>query len=472
MKKIDITSLAFKNFARRKARSFLTILGVVIGTMAVVIMLSIGEGLKIGMEKQFEQWGSITEINVQGGYSAEGKEIILNNESVKSIQNLPNVTAVMAKKSFWGVLQKGKEISYCDIIGVDPSVIAAFDLKLKDGEMITPLSTDEIVMGYMVPFNFSNPKSKNYVWNSPTDDKGVWNPLPFNPMEEKIELTFDNSITDTGPKLPGKKPKSYKVDVVGVLEPKWDNFGSSVIMNYDTAKKWYDEYQKSISNDNNSNNGGGSSGGGSISYVGGGGMYSPGFGGDDKNKSLYDNFTVKVDDRKNVVTVQTAIKDLGFNAYSSMESLEQQEKQAKLIQLVLGGIGAIAFIVAALGITNTMMMSTYERTREIGIMKVMGCRLADIRDLFLTEACIIGFLGGVVGILCSSGVSIALNSAAGIGQMLGLGGMGGEPTKISIIPIWLIFAGVIFTTLIGLISGFYPAYRAIKLSALEAIKND
>ena len=77
---------------------------------------------------------------------------------------------------------------------------------------------------------------------------------------------------------------------------------------------------------------------------------------------------------------------MGFQTSSALEFREAMSKQARLIQLVLGGLGAISLFVAALGITNTMIMSIYERTREIGVMKVLGCRLNDIRMMFLLEA--------------------------------------------------------------------------------------
>ena len=146
-----------------------------------------------------------------------------------------------------------------------------------------------------------------------------------------------------------------------------------------------------------------------------------------------------------------------------------------MVQAVLGGIGAISLFVAALGITNTMVMSIYERTREIGVMKVLGCLLTDIRQLFLWEAGIIGFTGGVLGLLLSLGASALLNRFGGsLGEFLGGGRYSpdGQLMPISIIPPWLALASVCFATLVGLISGFYPARRAMNLSALEAIRSE
>lgn len=150
--------------------------------------------------------------------------------------------------------------------------------------------------------------------------------------------------------------------------------------------------------------------------------------------------------------------------------LENVKEQMGMIQAVLGGIGAVAFLVAAIGISNTMVMSTYERTREIGIMKVLGCKLSDIMTLFLTEAAIIGFAGGTLGIILSLGISALMNalSDSGVLSMFSMG----EGIPISVIPLWLILGGIAFSTFVGIVSGFYPALRATRLSALDAIKNE
>ena len=92
---------------------------------------------------------------------------------------------------------------------------------------------------------------------------------------------------------------------------------------------------------------------------------------------------VFVDDTANVTTVQQMITDMGFQANSQMEWIEQSQQTYDIIQLVLGGIGAVSLFVAAIGIANTMMMSIYERTKEIGVIKVLGCDMGNIRNMFL-----------------------------------------------------------------------------------------
>ena len=133
-----------------------------------------------------------------------------------------------------------------------------------------------------------------------------------------------------------------------------------------------------------------------------------------------------------------------------------------MIQAVLGGIGAVSLFVAAIGIANTMMMSIYERTKEIGIMKVLGCSLGRIRDLFLMEAAFIGLSGGIIGLILSYGISAVIN------YVLGQTYMG----SISYIPLWLSLTALVFAVIIGMLAGLMPALRAMRLSALSALRNE
>ncbi|MGL4799690.1 MAG: ABC transporter permease, partial [Cellulosilyticaceae bacterium] len=121
------------------------------------------------------------------------------------------------------------------------------------------------------------------------------------------------------------------------------------------------------------------------------------------------------------------------------------------------------------GITNTMMMSIYERTKEIGVMKVIGAKLTDIKKMFLMEALMIGAIGGTVGVIFSYGISFIMNQ---FGPQIAASLMMGGGGAISEIPVWLAGAALVFSTLIGLVSGYFPARRAMKLSALSAIRTE
>jgi len=185
-----------------------------------------------------------------------------------------------------------------------------------------------------------------------------------------------------------------------------------------------------------------------------------------RNQDQFERVRVKVDTIEDVESVQSAIQALGYQTFSLTDILNSMKETSRMIQGILGGIGAVSLLVAAIGITNTMVMSIYERTREIGVMKVIGAQLTDIKKLFLIEAGLIGFSGGVVGVLLSLLISMGLNH-------IGAGFMGpGSTSGMSVIPLQLALMAVAFSTLIGIVSGYSPARRAMKLSALEAIRND
>ena len=169
---------------------------------------------------------------------------------------------------------------------------------------------------------------------------------------------------------------------------------------------------------------------------------------------------------ENVREVQQQLIGMGFEASSRMDWLESSQKQSNMVQAVLGGIGAVSLFVAAIGIANTMMMSIYERTKEIGVLKVLGCAMGNIRSMFLIEAGFIGFMGGIIGLLLSYGVSGIVN------RFLAPGLTDGMTSRISMIPPWLALAAVVFAVFIGMLAGFFPAQRAMKLSPLAAIRNE
>ena len=139
-----------------------------------------------------------------------------------------------------------------------------------------------------------------------------------------------------------------------------------------------------------------------------------------------------------------------------------------IVKVILGSIGAIALVVAGLGIVNTMIMSIYERTKEIGIMKVVGASLGDIRNMFILEAGIIGLLGGIGGVISGW----LLGRIIDFGANLYITSMGGEAMTLVDTPPGLVIFTLIFSIGIGVLSGLYPALKAMKLSPLSAIRQE
>ncbi len=461
MNNLDLIRLTLKNFMRRKIRTFLTILGVIIGTAAIVVMLSLGIGMNESFKKEISRMGSLNVITVTPYFfsqemmqmGGQPSMTVLDDKSVAKIGKLEGVEAITPVMQASLKIISGKYTTYGNIMGIDPAVMDKFDFKLAEGRLLTKDDTTALLFGSTTPMNFYNPKASGrsrvfYYGGMYGSDQ---EPL-VDVLNDKLEVTFDMSYGErrplgiTPPDEENKKPaKLYKAKGVGLLEQSQNEKDYSIYMNIDYLKKLVRENSKNQD----------------TRYAS---MYQ---------EEGYQQVLVKIKDINDVTKVTKQINEMGYGAQSLADILKSMQKTASTIQAVLGGIGAISLLVAALGITNTMIMSIFERTREIGIMKVLGCLLKDIRRLFLIEAGMIGFMGGIIGLLFSFGASYLLNIVGG--GLLGGGGPpgpDGERNAISIIPLWLALSSIGFATLVGLISGFYPARRAMKLSALEAIKTE
>lgn len=464
MNKNDLVKLAFRNFMRRKTRSILTILGVLIGTASIVVMLSLGIGMNESFKRQLERMGSLNVIDVNPYYFQEdgkgggiSKQTVLDDKAVAKIAAIEGVEAVTPFLQTGLKIVSGKYTMYANIMGVDPKSLEAFDYKVSSGRLLLEEDTTALLFGSETPYNFYNPRASGggygkemYFYHGGGGGGEFERPEPdVDVMNDKLVMTFDMSYGERRPAGAGgltsnKPPKLYKVKGVGILEASQDEKSYSVFMNIEYLKKIIKENERLQSAQG-------------VRYG-------------SNQQEGYQQVKVKVKDMNDVKKVQDQIKELGYGAYSLTDILKSMQETSATMQAVLGGIGAISLFVAALGITNTMIMSIYERTREIGVMKVLGCMLGDIRNLFLFEAGLIGLLGGLLGLGFSYGASAVLNRFAG--GLFGGGGMPGQDNIISLIPLWLALASLGFATLVGIISGFMPARRAMKLSALEAIKTE
>jgi putative ABC transport system permease protein len=438
MNKLDLLRMSLNSLWRRKTRTVLTILGVVIGTASIVIMLSLSTGMEQSFKEQISRMGSLTIIDVYPGVvpdSGRPSDIKLNDEAIASFSQIPGVESVMGLKQAYMRIVSGKMVADAQIIGVDSEKLAAFDYKIGEGRLLLPSDKDAIIFGKNIAYDFRNPRI-NMNYTGPDGNS----PPPVDLITSKLLLTADMQYGErkNNPDDDYKPPRPHEVRGVGILEESGNEKDYQALMNISSLRKIMEEDNKVLNRESRSRRS------------------------DEENQ--YDNIKIKVTDMEIVKEVQKQIQSLGYQASSLTDALEGMKKTSRTVQAILGGIGAVSLLVAAIGIANTMVMSIYERTREIGIIKVLGADIADIRRLFLLEASLIGLGGGIFGLLLSLGGSWILNKVAG-------GFMGGAG-KISIIDPKLALGAVIFAALIGLVSGYAPARRAMNLSALEAIRNE
>lgn len=429
MRFTDFISLIIDNLSRRKGRVLLTAIGVVIGTAAVVTLVSLGVGLQKSATSQLWGINDLTSIQVYPGYPmSEGpmaqqitEEDIkkLTPDALDSFRAIPGVTQIVMKQ----YVQGGMEISldklsaWGSAIGVNVTDVQDMGLQASQGS--TALSKGQVVVGSAFSNNFYDP--------NPRPNSEPVTPPDLMGQKLKIKLTrwSEDGTTST---------KSYTLEVVGVLAETRGESDYSIYMVLDEVTKWNEWFA-----------------GKRIDY----------------KKDGYNQVDVKVESPKIVVDIANQITDMGYQAYTPQSTVEGINSYFSTMQLIFGGVGAIALLVAAIGIANTMAMAILERTREIGIMKAVGATNNNILTIFLGESAGIGFLGGIGGVLVGWAICAVINALGG--SMLATGGGMGTQLAASI-PFWLPAFSIAFATLIGLISGLYPALNAATLIPIDALK--
>lgn len=474
MRILDLLRMSSASLWKRKVRTLLTILGVVIGTASIVVMVSLGLGLNKATMEEIEQYGGLTTIEVRegrgdngsyntysiggggmvsfsadsGSSSSKDKVMRLDDAAVSLLEGLDHVKSVYPVLQVNIVAKYGQYVDeYMSIQGMTPEGLQALNIEVGDGAL--PLDDRELKFFYgnRVAADFYNPRTYEY----PYYDKGVF-PVDF--MKDSVFFIFDQDAyyaSQNGGSAGGDgdtttaPPKKYLIPTAGVEKPNEDGRysanGYNVYCNLDALKATLKRIfrNKAIPGQPTTS------------------------GGKPYKELFYSVLKVNVDDIDNMIAVQEQIQALGYEASSNIEWIESTQKQYANIQAMLGGIGAVSLLVAAIGITNTMMMSIYERTKEIGVMKVLGCDMRNIQAMFLMEAADIGLVGGIIGLGVSYLISAIINRVVAAS---------GNMSSLSYIPLWLAGASVIFAVVIGMAAGYFPSKRAMKLSPLAAIRNE
>lgn len=449
MRLIDLLGMSINNLRRRKLRTILTVLGVVIGTASIVVMISLGIGLKELNRELISSYGSLTAIEVRSneggmsGSSSKTEPMYLTDDTVKTMERIRYVNSVYPLLEVSVIMKQGKYSTSLSLTGAPLGYLQQIPL----GQGRVPQASDkelELIYGNSVIQWFNSDKGGSSYWET--------GELPdVDLMGKPMFVIFDTDAyyqSQSGGEDAPKAPKKYLLKTAGVVEGGVDSYNDYTYSVYGRLDLLEAQLKKIFKK-----------------------KAIPGQPTTKKGKPynyfIYSSCVVNVDDMEHVTEVQKQLTDMGYQAYSRADWMEQSEKQSGMIQAVLGGIGAVSLFVAAIGIANTMMMSIYERTKEIGVMKVLGCDMGAIRNMFLIESGFIGFMGGVVGVTFSYGVSLVMNRFLSIAQsMMGMDG------DISRIPGWLALAAIGFAVMVGMAAGFFPALRAMKLSPLAAIRNE
>ena len=429
----DLLRLVWSNLRRIKARVAMTAIGVVIGTAAVVVLISLGAGLQHSATEGLGSIGELTEITVFGsgvvrtfgGSGVGGEEAVLDDRALAEFRDLPGVVAATPQEPLMGggMLRLNRLLGWAQIVGIDPSQVEHLDFALASGT--DRLGRWQVMVGSRVTENFFDAQ-KGRPATEPPDLQG-----------QVLQLVL-NKMGDDGSPV----ERIARLRVAGVLEESGgqDDYTLYLALNDVLELNGWFAGQRS----------------------------NPG-------RDGYSQALVKVADPEQVLAVEQEILRQGFFAYSPRSMLQQMNIFFLVIQGIFGGIGAIALIVAAFGIANTMTMSIYERTREIGLMKAVGATNRDVMSVFLAEAGGIGLLGGIGGVLLGVGLGALIDLIAGTylaAQAVQQSGAAASDMSISIIhtPLWLPIFTLLFAAGVGVVSGIYPAVRAASLSPIAALK--
>ena len=181
---------------------------------------------------------------------------------------------------------------------------------------------------------------------------------------------------------------------------------------------------------------------------------------------LYSSVSVRVKNPSQVQKVEDAIKKMGFNTFSILDASRSIQQFFKVLDVFLGIFGSLALAVAFIGIVNTLVMAILERRREIGIMKAIGASDGDIKKLFFAEAGAMGILGGIVGVALGWAIGQVIN----LGTNVYLKRQSFPPEHFWSVPWWLIAFAMVFSFLVSLVAGLYPAGRAAQLDPVQALR--
>jgi putative ABC transport system permease protein len=440
MKFFDLVNLILYNLSRRKGRVALTAVGVVIGTAAVVVLVSLAVGLQKNATNQLWGINDLTSIEVYQGYSSSSSGGVsvkmmggggggdnginyLTPKAIQSIAAIPNVKQVVTED----YLQTGVDIvygklhAYGNIMGVDTPDLANMGLEVDQG--VTTLDKGTAVIGGWVPNYFYDPKAR-------PNDPPVTPPDLLGQSLKFILTKYDSEGNPT--------TKTLNIKIVGVLKETRGQSDGSIYMRLEDITALNEWARGTRIN---------------------------------RNKEGYSMLLVKASDTKSVLDIADTINNMGFQASTPQSTVQSINSFFMVLQVIFGGVGAIALLVAAIGIANTMTMAILERTKEIGLMKAIGAKNKDIMSIFLGEAAGIGFVGGLGGVILGWGSSALLNVVAlSYFASQASSGSGSMPTMATSTPFWLPFFALAFATIIGFFSGLYPAMRAASLVPVAALK--
>ncbi|MFB9330722.1 ABC transporter permease [Paenibacillus aurantiacus] len=453
----DLTRLSWDQVRRRKVVTGLCAAGLSIGCAAIILAMSIGESAQQYIENEMNSFFKMDEITVSAnegvrsgnpagggsGQQADGAELDrgkLTGQKVEVMRSLQHVVAVapFEQLGYFDMQTTDGRKSYVEVIGTDLTMLEPFDKTFMQGGPSELAGA--VVLSYGGTLGLADEETRQKLLNQ----------LSQNPYDENLQDQYQKlervpaALYQRQIQLQGYNPQggqskpSSPLQVAGVLK-KPAGVSENMLVN---DKKAYvsletaDLLKREM--------GMATSTGASESY---------------------NSVLVKVDSQDHIKSVEQQIQKLTLSTMTNLHQKERLADQFKILKAVALGGGVFILIIASISIVVAMTMSTYQRRRQIGIMKVLGANLAQIRNMFIVEAGLLGFLGGLLGVLFSYwivwGINALINKLADA-----------QDAVVIFIPLTAIPVGMAFAIVTGIISGIYPAISASRTDALTAIRRD
>jgi putative ABC transport system permease protein len=470
----DMILLAFANLRRTKLRTFLTTLGVIIGIGALTSMVSFGTGMQKNITDALaanDLFTSITvtpqkiDINqIASGNVAEmanalkQESIPLSDSLLQEIQKIPGVKLAYPNLEFPARLALMNDSTTTNVQAMPAAMrtFKPFD-DLLAGSFFTSDTAREIILReeFLQKLKIRLLDNEKDVQLSKEDSaRGFKRVHPDSLINKTLKLV---SLSMNTSKIPGavigmmrKQPEMpfdetvSEMTIVGITrftsEFGPNAFKGGVLIPIGTAKN--------------------------IPQLSFSSVWD--LLGSKKNTGTYGSIQVRVENMQQIDAVAEQLRTMNVGVFSIVDQLDEIKRVFLILNSLLGAVGAIALIVAGLGIINTMVMSILERQREIGIMKAIGGSEKEIRMIFFTEVGVIGlvgaFFGLILGWLVTRVATLVVNT-----QVLP---KGMEPVDLFYFPAWLIVGAIAFSIIISLAAGLYPAARAARIDPVRALRHD
>jgi macrolide transport system ATP-binding/permease protein len=421
---LESLQMGATSIRRRKLRTALSSAGVAIGIAAMAIIVSFATGVQDSLTNAFAITGQLNQVSIGNsnfGLADPSRHKPLDAATLAKFAALPHV-----KDAYGNLFVEGK-------LTGGPSDLSNVYLGSS-----TPLNeTPRALAKFLVAGRFPSSDSANEVMLS-ADAVTKLGYKPSNAVGQKVTFYGEYPgfvIGGTG-QQPATVSLPLDLTVVGVFSnASIIGSGSAVFIGvpYTTSTGYWERMAKA-------------------------------------NRWTADEFnsiTLVSESSGTVDVVAKEVKDLGYQATTTSDFLKGFGQFITILEIGLSGLAAIALVVACLGIANTMYTAVLERTREIGIMKALGARSADVRGMFMSEAAMIGLIGGGVGLLLAALVSVVGNVIVN-----NIAANQGIPLDLSVFRLtwWLIAGALALATLFSALSGFFPALRASRLDPVAALR--